>query len=416
VRGSSLVIPTAIPFDRLRSRELEECVYWLLDSMGAKELEWRLGSEDSPTADQGRDIEARFSMSSPDADVVLQRWWVECKGRKGTVEAGAVQRSLNNVTASSDIDVFVIVTNSRFSNPTRNWVKQWAKSHRLPTVKLWDKTDLERLLCRHPAAVLRVFSEALTPQGRLVVLRERFWQHTTYATEDHLKQLWQRIEELEWGTESVLAVVASEFANGSISRRPWLVRLECGDLLMFLRFGLANVLSFCLRAQQAGVDQDPYLDAMGYLLLRTLARYSNEQVLSVLGDFMDAPKKAKRVMQGVVLAPLLHRLLMGVTDACTRDCVRVSTDLRLLAEDEAEYYWGRLRESATAGREQTDKLIVTFEDHRKPCKVGFAVDKTHRCPLLTLDSGDFKDGKHPDLKVFTSTLMKILRERIGPPG
>jgi hypothetical protein len=163
VKKSDFVIPTAIPFESLRSRELEECVYWLLDAMGAVEVEWRLGNEDAPTADQGRDIEASFSISTPDADVVRQRWWIECKGRKRTLEASVVKSSVNNVTANPEIDVLVVVTNTTFSNPTRNWVKEWQRSHRRPTIKLWDKTELERLLCRYPEAVLRVFSKALTP-------------------------------------------------------------------------------------------------------------------------------------------------------------------------------------------------------------------------------------------------------------
>jgi len=178
VTDSSFVIPTAIPFQHLRARELEECVYWLLDAMGAKELEWRVGSLDHPTSDQGRDIEAQFGLSSPDAEVVRQKWWIECKGRSRTVEPDAVKRAVNNVQATSEVDVLVVVTNTSFSNSTRNWVSDWRRVHRRPVVKLWDKTDLERLLCRHPAATIRLFSSALTAQGRLVVLRERFWQHS----------------------------------------------------------------------------------------------------------------------------------------------------------------------------------------------------------------------------------------------
>jgi len=47
--------------------------------------------------------------------------------------------------------------------------------------------------------------------------------------------------------------------------------LECENVLGLLRFGLASALSFCMRAEEAGVDQGPYLEAMGYLILRALA-------------------------------------------------------------------------------------------------------------------------------------------------
>jgi len=72
VRDSKFVIPTAIPFERLRARELEECVYWLLDSMGAQELVWRVGTQGRSAADSGRDIEAHFHIASPNADLVVK--------------------------------------------------------------------------------------------------------------------------------------------------------------------------------------------------------------------------------------------------------------------------------------------------------------------------------------------------------
>ncbi|PYV68761.1 MAG: hypothetical protein DMG97_23870 [Acidobacteria bacterium] len=135
VRDSKFVIPTAIPFERLRARELEECVYWLLDSMGAQELVWRVGTQGRSAADSGRDIEAHFHIASPNADLVRQKWWIECKGRKQTVEASATKETANNAQAMPEIDVLVIVTNTTFSNPTRNWVKEWQRSHPRPTVK-----------------------------------------------------------------------------------------------------------------------------------------------------------------------------------------------------------------------------------------------------------------------------------------
>jgi hypothetical protein len=182
-----------------------------------------------------------------------------------------VKEAVNNTQATPELDVLVIATNTTFSNPTRNWVKEWQHSHARPTIKLWDKNDLERLLCRYPSATLRVFARALTPQGRLEVIRERFWQHSSYATLEHLSELWAKRNDLSWEGGSLLAVVASELANGSINNHPWLMALECENVLGLLRFGLASALSFCMRAEEAGVDQGPYLEAMGYLILRALA-------------------------------------------------------------------------------------------------------------------------------------------------
>ena len=77
-----LVIPTAIPWERLKGRELEECLYWLVDAMGGKDLQWRLGGEGASATDQGRDLEAHFYGDTPDADLSREKWWIEAKGRK----------------------------------------------------------------------------------------------------------------------------------------------------------------------------------------------------------------------------------------------------------------------------------------------------------------------------------------------
>lgn len=79
------VLPASIPFADLKGRDLEECVYWLLDSMGAKDLEWRSGGSGGGAADGGRDLEAHFYVNTIDGELEAQKWWIECKGRAGTV-------------------------------------------------------------------------------------------------------------------------------------------------------------------------------------------------------------------------------------------------------------------------------------------------------------------------------------------
>jgi hypothetical protein len=56
---------------------LEECVCWLLDALGAKDLEWRLGGARGGAADGGRDLEAVFYTPAPGDDMDRQSWWVE---------------------------------------------------------------------------------------------------------------------------------------------------------------------------------------------------------------------------------------------------------------------------------------------------------------------------------------------------
>ncbi len=54
------VLPASIPFADLKRRDLEECIYWLFDAMGAKDLEWRTGGSGDGAPDGSRDLEATF--------------------------------------------------------------------------------------------------------------------------------------------------------------------------------------------------------------------------------------------------------------------------------------------------------------------------------------------------------------------
>jgi len=122
---TELIIPSKIPWDRIQGKDLEELLYWLLDEMGAKDLEWRIGGASGGAADQGRDLEAFFYMSSPDGEMVRQKWWVQAKGRSKTVEAKAIKETITTASGIPNVDVILIVTNKQFSNPTRDWFKQW---------------------------------------------------------------------------------------------------------------------------------------------------------------------------------------------------------------------------------------------------------------------------------------------------
>lgn len=90
---SRFVIPARIPWNRLRGKDLEECMYWLLDSMGARDLEWRVGGVGQGAPDQGRDLQASFYMADPSGQLEKQTWWVEAKGRSRTVPSTMVKKA-----------------------------------------------------------------------------------------------------------------------------------------------------------------------------------------------------------------------------------------------------------------------------------------------------------------------------------
>ncbi len=264
---NELIIPSEIPWQKIKGKELEELLYWLFDSMGAKNLEWRIGGTGGGAADQGRDLECFFYMSSPEGDLTSQTWWIEAKGRKSTVEPADVKESVLNAAGIKNIDILVIATNSNFSNPTRDWVKQWQDNNKRPIVKLWEKTDLEKYCSKHPVAVMRLFSKALSHQGKLEVTTSKYWNYAKFTDEQYLKELWENKNKIELSGESLIALVASEFANGNISKRPWAVFADEDMFLYCFSSLIVNALPIILRAHESGSKQLPVFQTCAYFIM-----------------------------------------------------------------------------------------------------------------------------------------------------
>ena len=265
--SSRLVLPSEIPWDDIKGKDLEELLYWLFDSMGAKDLEWRIGGKGIGAPDQGRDLELSFYVSSPDGDLVKQRWWIEAKGRTGTVEPSEVKNTVVNVTGKPDVDVLVIATNCAFSNPTRDWVKDWQSAHVRPKIKLWERTQLENLCSKNPIAIIRLFGKALSPQGKLEVAKTKLWDYASFTDEPTLTRLWQARNKITIDPRALVALIASEVANGDINARSWAVFVDEKTVLESLGDGLVNFLYLVFRANETGVRQSPLIGALAYLVL-----------------------------------------------------------------------------------------------------------------------------------------------------
>lgn len=397
------VLPASIPFEQLKRRDLEECVYWLLDAMGAKDLEWRTGGTGSGAADGGRDLEAHFYTPGADGEPEAQKWWIECKGRSGTVEPDAVKSAANNALAMSGLDYLIVATNTQFSNPTRDWVKDWQAKHPRPKIKLWDRSQLERYLSRHPDVVLRLFSQALSVQGRFQAMESRFWNKFEYVTPSALAELWKARDGLEMSAIGLFAAIVNEFANGSIIHRPWGAILDEKSLVEVLHIGLINVPYVMMRGVTSGVDQNPILRAYAYLILAALDVLPAENVTRLITDSITRGKgdEMPEGVQEFLLMPIADQLLSEMQDVCSSDCSRImSMDRKVLTKgnDEIENYWLRLDHSGLD--EPSERKHLRLESYEASCTVGFKLDKEHCCPLFAFE---------PSIKNTSELLVLIKR-------
>ena len=390
---SDLIIPSEIPWDDIKDKDLEELLYWLFIEMGAKDLEWRVGGEGSGGPDQGRDLECSFYISSPEGDLIPQKWWIEAKGTKSTVKPSKVKESVINVVSKKYIDVLVIATNSYCSNPTRDWIKDWQKNNPRPIIKLWERPQLENFCSRHPLAIIRLYSKALSPQGKIEVVRTKLWNHLSFTDGPALKQIWENRGSVEISPETLIALISSEFANGDIASRSWALYVNEEILINSLGYGLTNFLYLVFRANDLGVNQKPLIKAFSYMVLACIERIGIEQTTELLENIWDKVKKRNslNLLKNIILESILGMLVSEIMDVCIKNCRRVLTDPIELTEKEIGQYWKRLIPSVDESEDETRKLILELFD--QPCNVGFPVSKEQNCPLHSCEHAEENIGE-----------------------
>ena len=398
--GQNLIIPSEIPWKDIKGKDLEELLYWLFNSMGAKELEWRIGGKGHGAADQGRDLELAFFQSSPDGSLTKQKWWVEAKGRKSTVEPTEVKNAILNAAGNSNVDVVVIATNTNFSNPTRGWVKEMQRDNPRPIIKLWERTELEKLCSENPVAVIRLYSKALSNQGKLDVAKTKFWDYASFTDEPTLKKLWKVKSELDFTPHALFALISSEVANGDVNKRSWGVYIDEDTLLRSLAKGLINFMYLV----EMGVRQYPIIKSLAYLVLIATKRVgvdSISNVLTTVRDDVDGEEVPEQIRK-IILQPVIEVLSRELVDVCSRNCSRVCTGLSELTEKEVEEYWNRLTLKEEG---EEDEFILTIESYNKPCMVGFSVNKDVSCPLCNVEKPE------ENLSSFLEIVNKVMAFR-----
>lgn len=406
------ILPANIPFSDLKAKDLEECVYWLLDAMGARDLEWRIGGAGGGSSDGGRDLEAVFHVPSPDGELEPQRWWIECKGRKGTVEPEAVKSAALNSQCRSDLAYIVVVTNTTFSNPTREWVKEWQENHPRPRIKLWDKASLERMLSREPAVVLRLFAEALSTDGKLEATRERFWNKVEYTAESLLEQFWTRRSTLKIGPLERIALIANELAHGSLAQRPWAASADRDEVIHTLQICIMNIIYLVMRSSRAGIEQTPITGTIAHLVLMGLRyippdKLAND-ILSLIEDGKD--RKVPEDVVEYMLGPIMDRISSEMAELCSADCKRLSTSDKVSAlsrsDNDLESYWYRFQKDGKPRRTAPERYLI-IESHDKPCNVGFALNAEIRCPLYNMEP------RRDNLAEFLTVVQQVLAFRLA---
>jgi hypothetical protein len=395
----------SVPWKTIKGKMLEELLFELLGAMGGVDLTWRTGGTGDGAADGGRDIEVSFMHPTPDGDVDREKWWVEVKGRSKSVEPNAVKSAVLNAAGNDDVDVLVVASNSDYTNPTRDWVKEWQRTHRRPRVRLWDRSVLDKLVRENPVISARVIPEVIKGKERLTLLVEQFEHVGRMPLEEDLSYFW---EYKQWVTEAreVACLTYAEVVLGDLTERPWATLLHDSHAIDVAVQALVGLPMIMLRTQVLADAKATATSA--YLMQWSLPNLPVDFVKSLLsnpfecleGDWEKFSSSSDGWRQHF-LRPMWSYLKSELLDACSSDCVRMSVDPGLILKDDPRgpRYWRRFNPALPA----PDGRSLIFEQHGQPCAVGFDL-ADRSCPLFEGEEEESADVTIREIEEVTQTI------------
>lgn len=133
----------------LSPTHFENVVYDLVSAAGLRNPVWR-----TPGADGGRDIEGDYPIIDFSGFHTAVRWYVECKRYEKSVDWPTVREKVA-YAENHEADCFLIVTTAALSPQCKSEVSTWNAQRRPPQLRFWDATDLESILGRYPAVLVK---------------------------------------------------------------------------------------------------------------------------------------------------------------------------------------------------------------------------------------------------------------------
>lgn len=322
---SETVSSHPIDFSSVSPEQFERLVYFLLDDMGFKNIEWRKGGNGISATDGGRDLEATYTKIGPDDQLIVEKWWVEVKYRSHVLAPETVHDIVLNAAVRPKVDVLAIATNNVISNKTTDWIKDLATKQPTPRIVTWQAHDLERLLRKYPAIRERFFYGSLTIAERLEAAQQAFWNALSFPTPEAIDEFWADRGNLDWSGSNLLPIVIAEASSDRFNLHRWGSTVK-GELLgETLVVGLANTTSLIVRLGELGRTTICLVDALSYLLESALHRMDLQEVVDIVDDplrFTDATYDYPSELRDIISHPILANMYHDLLDSCRLDCAR----------------------------------------------------------------------------------------------
>ena len=132
----------------LKSATFENLIFDLVCSSGLINPKWR-----TPGSDEGRDIEGEFYISDLSGFYQKQLWYVECKRYTGSVPWPQIWEKIS-YAENHNADVLLVANSSTITPQAQNQVTRWNESGKKPTIRIWNKVDIQnRLVVRKDISI-----------------------------------------------------------------------------------------------------------------------------------------------------------------------------------------------------------------------------------------------------------------------
>jgi CheY-like chemotaxis protein len=140
-------VPRIALLQKLRAfpaRRFENFVFDLLILSGLRNSVWR-----TPGADAGRDIEGDVLSADMSEHLSLERWYVECKRYRKSLDWPAVFEKIA-YASNHNADFLLFVTTGVLTPRAKEEISRRATLKTRPVIRAWDATVLEGIVLRHP--------------------------------------------------------------------------------------------------------------------------------------------------------------------------------------------------------------------------------------------------------------------------
>ena len=389
--------------------KFEKLIYFLLDSIGMKNIIWRKGGPGVSATDGGRDLECEDNIIERDGSVRTEKWWVEVKYRTNTLEKIKVQETLMNAVVNPDVDVIGIATNNVVSNPTKDWINMFKEENKTKRIVIWEGYHLEKIINDNPSLIYRFFPSTLTLKGRFDVINTRFFSYLQLPSGTDLIDLWENKQNLKFSPKTVLPIILAEAKFGDLVERQWGLWFEKDLLLETFIIGLLNIIYLSHKCEALGKDSLFIMGGMEYLLLSNLINFKAEEItesidINILHNLFKNNQEESENSYGliqIILEPIIFNICFKLLEVCDQNylCKKLSLGSDIKNEYIKKFISNEINEN---------RPLLIIQNLKENCKFDLEIPDNN-CPLMYIKDNHKITDKNSLLKVL-EIIQKVFTE------